>query len=67
MGRGLCVSLLNDNDNEVGSGKIKFLKMKVVSPGRYRSLFSARVLWETGTSYPKEYVFLGDPSPKLDV
>ena len=27
MGRGLCVSLVNDNDNEVGSEKIKFLEI----------------------------------------
>ena len=39
MGCGLCVSIANDNDNEVGNIKDKFLEMKVVSPGRYRPVF----------------------------
>ena len=39
MGCGLCVSIANDNDNEVGNKIDKFLEMKVVSPGRYRPVF----------------------------
>ena len=53
MGCGLCVSIANDNDNEVKSIKHKFLEMKVVSPGRYRPVFLQHEFDKrTGFSHP---------------
>ena len=53
MGCGLCVSIANDNDNELKSIKNKFLEMKVVSQGRYRPVFLQHEFDEsTGFSHP---------------